>query len=289
VVLSQEELDLHRVVSEFKSLPGTNLPADIQVQRLQFLKAIFATGVPLRRTEPLRALYERHALKLTSPNHMSDYIPALQYYLQQLLLREVRGQFLNLTFDSTSSKSDVYAFVLRWMDQDLNMHTRLARVGLYKSSLVSAELARISMDFLHSEAAKAATIAAASHDSASLNGAAMELVQKVRPEIINLACVCHLADLVGSKLEMPDLHQFFTHWHNLFAHSLKSRLYFKEFFKKRLNEHSPTRYVFLDIVTKDSCTRGSHFFFFFFGVCVFGQVGGRSLNKPSNCLKSGRG
>lgn len=153
-VLTQEEIDLHQLVRDYKSIPCSNLPADIQVQRLQFLKAIFTSGVPLRRSEPLRLLFEKHALKLTSPSHMADYIPALQHHLHSVLRRELRDQFVNVTFDSTSSKADVYAFVLRFMDKDLTMQTRLGKIGLYKECLVSAELGRVLMEFLYSDTGK---------------------------------------------------------------------------------------------------------------------------------------
>jgi hypothetical protein len=239
---SQEHLDLLRVIKEFRPIPSPNLPDDTQLQRLQFLKAIFTSGVPLRRTDPLRRLYEQHALKLTSPSHLADYLPALQHYLNMVLLREVTGQHVNMTFDSTSSKSDIYCFCFNWMDQNLDMQSRLARVGMYQESLVSAELGRVMMDLIFSDISKAARIASASHDSAALNGAAMQLLTAVKPNIIDLSCICHLADLVASKLQMPELHEFFSAWHQLFAHSLKAKLEFKEFFSQRAVQHSATRY-----------------------------------------------
>lgn len=66
------------------------------------------------------------------------------------------------------------------------------------------------------------------HDRASVNQAAMRIVQVVYPTIIDIGCISHTLDIVGDKFQVPTLNLFFTLRISLFSHSPEVKALWKE-------------------------------------------------------------
>ena len=79
-------------------------------------------------------------------------------------------------------------------------------------------------------------------DRASVNGAAMQTVKVVFPELLDVGCFSHTIDLVGGKFQTPSLESFIHLWISLFAHSPRVRLWWKQLTGKAMSLFCPTRW-----------------------------------------------
>lgn len=66
------------------------------------------------------------------------------------------------------------------------------------------------------------------HDRAASNGVALRTIKVVYSSIVDIGCFSHTLDLVGSKFVTPCLSSFIVWWINLFSHSPKAMLLWKE-------------------------------------------------------------
>jgi len=66
------------------------------------------------------------------------------------------------------------------------------------------------------------------HDRASVNSVAMSTLKIVYPTLLDVGCFSHTLDHVGEKFRTPTLSDFITLWINLFSHSSKSKLAWKD-------------------------------------------------------------
>ena len=83
---------------------------------------------------------------------------------------------------------------------------------------------------------------AAMRDRASVNNAAMRTVAVLYPEMIDIGCFSHRIDRVGEHFKTPHLHEFGMYWVNLFSHSPKTRLRWREQTSRAMPSYSPTRW-----------------------------------------------
>ena len=60
--------------------------------------------------------------------------------------------------------------------------------------------------------------------------------------MIDIGCFSHTIDHVGEHFKTPYLHEFGMYWVNLFSHSLKTRLLWREQTSKAMPSYSPTRW-----------------------------------------------
>ena len=60
-------------------------------------------------------------------------------------------------------------------------------------------------------------------DRASVNGAALNIVKIMYPNLFEVGCLSHMLNLVGERFKTPTLILFIAHWIALFSHSYKSK------------------------------------------------------------------
>jgi len=236
------ELELATTLQNASSIPEPTLPTDIHVFRLKFLLAILQAGVSLNRSAALRELVEQTAFKLTSSSHLANYIPILTDHLKTSLTKRLKGQFVNLAFDGTTSFAETYAVTTKWLDDNLDLHCKLIRTGLFSSALKGPQLAWLIMQAVLSPMLSDSFGISSIHDSSSVNDAAMQHINIIH-QLINLRCVSHLADNLGRKLLVPELDNFMRLYHQLFSHSLRAKVRFKERFNEAYVSFSAVRYV----------------------------------------------
>jgi len=85
-------------------------------------------------------------------------------------------------------------------------------------------------------------ILAAMRDGASVNGVAMDVEKIVYPKIMDARCFSHTLDLVGDKFRTPPLASFCSYLISFFAHSLKSKMLWKNQTSKSVASYSKTRW-----------------------------------------------
>jgi len=226
----EEDQSLQAAINASQPLPQPGLPQATQLFRVKFLKMLLVAGIPLNRIPPLRQFVEQYAFKLTSAPHLADYLPIIQRYFNTCLAAALNDQFVNLIFDGRASFDEAYAIVARWLDQDLNIHTKLVSIGLFAEFLNAPALGHVILKAMAAPIFGNSRVVSATHDSASVNKAAVQFVKVMERHLIDLACLAHLCDLLGSKVLTPELDNFMKSYHLLFSHSIKTRASFKAFF-----------------------------------------------------------
>jgi len=83
---------------------------------------------------------------------------------------------------------------------------------------------------------------ASMHDRASVNSVAMSTLKIVYPTLLDVGCFSHTLDHVGEKFRTPTLSDFITLWINLFSHSSKSKLAWKDQTSVSIATYSTTRW-----------------------------------------------
>lgn len=83
------------------------------------------------------------------------------------------------------------------------------------------------------------SLLAAMRDSAAVNDVTIQTLKVVYPALIDIGCFS--LDLVGSKFVVPHLNNFMSAWVNLFSHSPKARLLWKEQTGESILSYSQTR------------------------------------------------
>jgi len=240
--MTEQSALMSKIKSTTLVLPEPTLDPQIQAFRLQFTRMLLEAGISLNRSTDLRQFVEHYAFQLTSPTHLGSYIPILREHLRDELLVALKGQYVNFVFDSTTSFAETFCVTVRWLDDDLRMHTKLVSLRLFDAPFTGDQLGSILIHLILSPFFAHSHLLSGTHDSASVNCAAMRCTTLAEPLLISLSCLSHLADDLGSKLITPQLDAFVRQYHQLFAHSVKARSLFKNRFHEPYQTYSVVRW-----------------------------------------------
>ena len=204
----------------------------------QFLRA----GIPLAKVDSLRSLLEEGALKLTHSSHLADYIPVIHGEEKKQIRREIDCQYVSVIFDGTTHIGEALAIVVRF-HSGWKIQQRLVRMSLLAKSLTGEEVTREVLTVLSTELGiPASHVIAAMRDRASVNNVAMQTVSIMYPQVMDIGCMSHTLDHLGSRFELPTLSKFMKHWEVIFKHSPKSRLLWRDRTGSSIASYSPTRW-----------------------------------------------
>ena len=218
---------------------GESLPEAHKLWRVKVVTTFLKAGVPLGK---VRGLLEEHAYSLSDRRGMSDLIPFIQCEEQQQIKAELQGKNVSVIFDGTTCLGEALLIVLRFVD-DFVIKQRLVRFLTLTKSLTGEEIARELINVLSVEySISSERVLASLRDRASTNGVAMRTIQVVYPNMIDIGCYSHTIDLVGVKFCTPNLDSFIRLWVSLFAHSPRTRLWWKDRTGKAMTSYSPTRW-----------------------------------------------
>lgn len=191
-----------------------SLDTEVHVFRLRTVEAFLASGTPLQRMEHFRPLIERNGLSLTDHSHMRTYIPKIEMTEFSILKKEIKGEFLGVSFDGTTRIGEAINITGRWCSQDFNLMHRLLRFVTAKHHFKGPQFASLITRVLCTDLSiDPAFIACFSRDSASVNGAACRLLcESTFYSTENVLCICHTLNNVGVQIEFPTLTLFMTSW-----------------------------------------------------------------------------
>ena len=79
-------------------------------------------------------------------------------------------------------------------------------------------------------------------DRASVNGAALNIVKIMYPNLFDAGCLSHMLNLVGERFETSTLSLLITHWIALFGHSYKVKALWEEATGRAMASYSKTRW-----------------------------------------------
>lgn len=77
-------------------------------------------------------------------------------------------------------------------------------------------------------------------DRASVNNVAITTMKIVFPFLLDVGCFSHTLNHVGEKFVVTHLSEFITSWINLFSHSFKAKIAWKEQTGIAMKTHSAT-------------------------------------------------
>ena len=94
---------------------GTSIDSDTHLFRLRCVECFMGTGTPLARLDKFRALLEREGHSLTSATTMSAmYVPKIHLHERELLIKEMLGELISISFDGTTRLGEAINVISRW-------------------------------------------------------------------------------------------------------------------------------------------------------------------------------
>ena len=85
-------------------------------------------------------------------------------------------------------------------------------------------------------------VVAAMRDGASVNGVAIRTLQVLYPNVFDVTCFSHTANNAGHHFQFPVLEKFIRLWIQLFSHSSKAKLAWKQRTSFSIKSYSETRW-----------------------------------------------
>lgn len=173
------------------------------------------SGTPFHRLEFFRPLLESVGdFSLTDESHLKTYIPLIETQEVETLKRELKGEFIGISFDGTSRLGEALNITGRFCDSSFQLHSRLLRFVTAKVHLKAPQLASLITTALCAELSVPPThVVCISRDSASVNGAACTLLTgSTFAYSENVLCISHTLNNVGSRIHFDVLSSFMTPW-----------------------------------------------------------------------------
>ena len=222
---------------------GETLPIDQRVYRVKVVRTFLRAAVPLQKLEFFRELLEKGGFRLSDRHYMSDIVPLIHQEELRLLKKEIQGKHLSVIFDGTTRFGEAMAVIVRFVDDDWCIQQRLLCLQLLTKSLTGEEVARELINCLSVRySISSEYLIASMHDRASVNSVAMSTLKIVYPTLLDVGCFSHTLDHAGEKFCTPTLSDFITLWINLFSHSSKSKLAWKDQTSVSIATYSTTRW-----------------------------------------------
>ncbi len=221
---------------------GTSVSMEDRVYRAKVVEQFLHAGIPISKIDSLRSLLEENALRLTHSSHLLDLIPPLHKQEKQAIRQEVEGKDVSVCFDCTTRLGEALAIVIRYCS-GWTIKQKLVRLSMLAKPLRGDELAREILTVLSTElGVSSQSLIAIMRDRASVNNVAVTNLSILYPSALDIGCFSHTLNHVGEKFKVPTLDKFMKHWEQMFKHSYKSRLMWRERTGKSIVTYSPTRW-----------------------------------------------
>lgn len=241
----KKELDIAEAFAKFDKQhhpKGETLPTATRVFRIKVVQAFLKSGTPLNRLEYFRDIFQEAGMPLTSHTHMRELVPFILEEEYKSIAKELLGKDVSIIFDGTTRDGEALAILVRYV-QDWDVKIRLVRFRLVKSSVNGDELARVIIEVLHRKLdLMQGNLIAAMRDRAPVNTKALRTVSIIYPDMMDIGCISHFLDRVGTKCLTPVLSPFMTSWNYIFTTSMKARRIFKELTGRGMPRYNSTRW-----------------------------------------------
>lgn len=179
------------------------------------VETLLLSGTPLNRLPFFRPLLEHFADKtLTDSSHMASYIPRIEERELQTLKKEIRGEFLGISFDGTTRLGEAINIVGRFCLPEFELRTRLLRFQTAQGHLNAKQLASLITRVMCTDlSVPPENVVCISRDSVLVNGAACRiLIDSPFGAAENQLCISHTLNNVGSRIKFALLSEFMTAW-----------------------------------------------------------------------------
>ena len=178
---------------------------DQRIYRVKVAETFLHAGVPFSKISLFRPLLEEHAFRLCDTRHLLDLVPFVLEEEKKKIQEEIRGKYVSVIFHGTSRLGEVLVVVLRFVSE-WKIQQHLVRVEFLTKSMSGEEIARELINVLSTTLGiQSNLIVAVMRDRASVNNAAMCIVNVVYPKFLDVGCFSHTLDIVGEKFNTPTL------------------------------------------------------------------------------------
>lgn len=237
-----KDRDLTDLLKAYDQEVQPTVSMEERVYRARVVEEFLLAGIPLMKIDSLRGLLEENAVRLTHSSHLANYIPPLLKREKQIIREEIQDQAVSVVFDGTSRLGEALAIVIRFCS-GWSIKQKLVRMSMLAKSLSGEEVAREVLTVLSTELGISGdNLVAVMRDRASVNNVAVSNLLIMYPWIIDIGCFSHTINNAGDKFEVPTLNKFMKHWEQMFKHSYKSRLLWREKTGRSIVTYSPTRW-----------------------------------------------
>ena len=135
---------------------------------------------------------------------------------------------IGIIFDGTTRLGEAIAIVVRFLDGWV-IRQRLVRLHTMAKAVTGQDLTRFINHCLANEyQINGDMVVAAMRDGAATNGVAVRKLKVLYPNLFDVTCFSHTANNAGRRFEFPALDEFGHLWVQLFSHSHKAKLMWKQ-------------------------------------------------------------
>ena len=182
---------------------GSTLPEDMRLYRYELVKALLKAGIPLLKVDSLRPFLEKYSHRLTSQNHLAEFIPMIrQKEIDFVKSGIAANSAFPVIFDGSTRLGEALAIIVRFIDKDWNIQQRLLKLEILAKSMNAEELAQRLIQCLAVEyGTQPNHLLVAMRDGASVNEAGLCQVMFFFPNILNVICFSHTINNVGKHFE----------------------------------------------------------------------------------------
>ena len=213
-----------------------------RVYRTRVVEGFLRAGIPLVKIDEVHGLLEEGSFRLTHSSHLSDYIPPILKSEKQSIQKEIEGKEVSVVFDGTSRLGEALAVVLRYCS-GWTIKQKLVRLPMLAKSMCGEEVAREVLSVLSTELGiHGSHLLAVMRDRASVNNVAVRNIGILYPLAMDIGCFSHTLCHVGEKFQVPTITKFMQHWEQMFKHSHKARLLWREQTGRSIATYSSTRW-----------------------------------------------
>ena len=178
---------------------GSTLLEDIRLYRYELVETLLKAGIPLLKVDSLRPFLEKYCHRLTSRNHLAEFIPMIRQKEIDFVKSEIAANSaFSVIFDGNTRLGEALAIIVRFIDKDWNIQQRLLKLEILAKSMNADELAQRLIQCLAVKYGMQPNhLLAAMRDGASINEAGLHQVTFFFPNILSVICYSHTIDIVG--------------------------------------------------------------------------------------------
>ena len=199
---------------------GCTLGESTNAYRLEVTRSWIMGGNCLSRLYDektnIRALMEdgHYKLSLSSSQQLGPVIRQMERDRLKIALQTCK--WVTIIFDGTTAVDEVFTILIRTVldePQPLTIKQWLCAVRWLRYSMDAKQQAAVLVQVLIQEyALDVNKIVMACADACAVNNAALVIMEHVCPNIVQIQCVSHGANLAGIKFETPSANSFINGW-----------------------------------------------------------------------------
>ena len=104
---------------------GSTLLEDIRLYRYELVETLLKAGIPLLKVDSLRPFLEKYCHRLTSRNHLAEFIPMIRQKEIDFVKSEIAANSAcSVIFDGNNGLEEALAIIVRFIDKLIGIYSR---------------------------------------------------------------------------------------------------------------------------------------------------------------------